>query len=113
MIKDKIQKILRKHVAKLYPYHDEDIAKLGEKEKTEFISEQADRRDGYFKACMDILDPKMLWDIFQIGKEVKEELMGELTTTEYFGEKMLEKYIVKLCMQKESVADIISTEDMK
>ncbi len=36
-----------------------------------------------------------LWDIFQAGKSVYNDLAGEETTIAYFGNKMLEKLLQK------------------
>lgn len=48
-------------------------------------------RAGYIQAMKDILNGKMLFKIFETGLKVKDELCGETTSIEYFGEKMLDK----------------------
>lgn len=39
------------------------------------------------------ISPQTIWDIFQAGRRVFDDLYGEETTIEYFGEKMLEKLL--------------------
>lgn len=48
-------------------------------------------RYGYIKACRDILNPNTVWNIFQAGKEVCDDLRGDETTICKFGTLMLKK----------------------
>ena len=86
----KIISKLRERAAKEYPYFDKDIAELDKDIKEQFVGEQADRRDGYVKGCIDVLSPEMLWQIYQAGKEVEDKFAGMEITTEFFGMKILE-----------------------